>query len=192
MRKIFTIIGFIFCCTNAKAQYVNIPDSNFRNYLKLSYPSCFNSAGQMDTTCNDIVSYSYGFNLSSMNIVNLEGIQYFKKLYSITVEHSPSIVIPKLPSTITQLQFDYDSNIVLNNLPDSLQFFSCNYCNLSSLPNLPNSLTRLYCNSNNLAVLPNLPNLLYWLECNSNALTKLPIIPISLSFLDCSKSNKHK
>ncbi len=62
-----------FC---AQAQFVTIPDANFRNALIFRYPSCFNGSQQMDTTCSGIVNATY-LNISYKNIADLDGIKYF-------------------------------------------------------------------------------------------------------------------
>jgi hypothetical protein len=56
MRKILLSFIILLFATAGKAQYVNIPDSNFRNFLMAKYPACFNASKQMDTTCNAIVT----------------------------------------------------------------------------------------------------------------------------------------
>ena len=38
-----------------KAQFVNIPNEDFREFLKLRYPTCFNAADMMDTTCTQVI-----------------------------------------------------------------------------------------------------------------------------------------
>ncbi len=57
MKKlIFTCLLFLFIANITKAQFVEIPDSNFRNVLKTIYPTCFNASNMMDTTCSAIVN----------------------------------------------------------------------------------------------------------------------------------------
>ena len=58
MKTIYAVLAiFLFSfCNSANAQYVTIPDSLFRSQLIVRYPGCFNSAGQMDTTCAAIVN----------------------------------------------------------------------------------------------------------------------------------------
>ena len=57
MRKIwFCLLISLITCVFAKAQYVNIADSNFRALLIKVYPACFDGSGQMDTTCRGIIT----------------------------------------------------------------------------------------------------------------------------------------
>lgn len=56
MRKI-TLLLSLFCLVQSlSAQFVTIPDANFRAELIRLYPSCFNANQQMDTTCSAVVS----------------------------------------------------------------------------------------------------------------------------------------
>jgi len=48
MRKTFTLIVLLLCLKNVKAQYVTIPDVNFRNWLQSNIPSAM-IGNQMDT-----------------------------------------------------------------------------------------------------------------------------------------------
>ncbi len=53
MKK-FTLFFVLLCAIaaqNVQAQYVTIPDVNFRNALKVQYPTCFNANNQLDTVC---------------------------------------------------------------------------------------------------------------------------------------------
>ena len=83
MKKLVTLLAVFVFIAGAKAQYVNIPDSNFRHFLQQQYSSCFNDVGQMDTACTAILSEDtlvlpiYTVGAASRNI---NGIQYFKAL----------------------------------------------------------------------------------------------------------------
>ena len=76
---IFTCLLFVFIANISKAQFVEIPDSNFRKILKSKYPTCFNGSNQMNSNCSVIVNEG-SLNVSNKNIYSLEGNQYFKKL----------------------------------------------------------------------------------------------------------------
>ncbi len=129
-----------FC---VQAQYVTIPDVNFRNELIAMYPSCFNGAQQMDTTCNWIVNTNY-LNVNSKSIADLDGIQYFDGL----------LYLYSKGNQIASLLI----------LPNSLNELYCSSNQLTSLPLLPSSLNVLYCDSNQLSSLPPLPNSLFSLS----------------------------
>ena len=96
---------FTFCGLAGKAQYVNIPDSNFRDKLIQMYPSCFNIMGQMDTTCNEIVN-AESLNLyPAIYITSLNGLQYFKQLKHFICWNGFLITdIPQLPPTLLSIE----------------------------------------------------------------------------------------
>jgi hypothetical protein len=87
MKTIFTSIILLVTfnlvgISNAKAQFVTIPDPNFRTWLIQQYPSCFNASQQMDTTCSEIVNEDTVI-VSNLGIQNLTGIQYFDSLITL-------------------------------------------------------------------------------------------------------------
>jgi len=80
MKKITTLfVSCLLMICFAKAQYVNIPDSNFRKYLLIQIPGCFNSVGQLDTTCSGVLNTT-GIYTTYYSIKDLTGIQYFKNI----------------------------------------------------------------------------------------------------------------
>ena len=93
------IVCFIFLSYQANSQFVNIPDSNFRNFLVAKYPTCFNAFKQMDTTCQAI-NLETSLVCNSRNIGSLEGLQYFKKLNSFACNNNAISYFPKLPNSI--------------------------------------------------------------------------------------------
>ncbi len=184
MKKLLTLIAFICFYANANAQYVNIPDSNFRNFLIGKYPNCFNSAGQMDTTCLLIVNEDT-LNCSHNIYGEITGIQYFKKLKILDCSVTSLPSLPDLPDSLQY--FDCSSNKLTNlpNLPSSLQFLRCFINKLTSLPNLPSKLEYLMSNNNLLINLPSLPSSLKQLDCGYNQLDSLPNLPTNLRWLNC-------
>src|SRR5438874_9753615 len=81
INKYFTKIFIASCIIllsmmqPARSQYVTLPDTIFRNYLQTIVPSCFNGAGQLDTTCLDLYLID-SISVSNMGITDLTGIQY--------------------------------------------------------------------------------------------------------------------
>ncbi|MBK9671956.1 MAG: hypothetical protein IPO70_06830 [Bacteroidetes bacterium] len=73
------LLIFFLVNTNLFAQNFWVPDANFRNKLKLFYPSCFTAQDSMITTCNLIQNES-SLNISNLSISSLNGIQYFTSL----------------------------------------------------------------------------------------------------------------
>jgi uncharacterized repeat protein (TIGR01451 family) len=193
MKKIFTktvlvlaLLGLSF--NDAKAQYVTIPDVNFKNWLTTTYPACM-IGNQMDTTCAAIVnetslivtytSTSYPY------ITDFTGIQYFDNLQTLNCYGNNSLgSLPPLPNTLLNLDVNGCELTSLPPLPSGLLNLSCRQNQISVLPVLPNSLLRLDCSMNFITVLPQLPGSLKSLSCFSNQLTSLPILPDSLKHLN--------
>ena len=206
MRKTFTLIVLLLCLKNVKAQYVTIPDVNFRNWLQSNIPSAM-IGNQMDTTSLAITTrtiVSIGFT----NISDLTGIQYFDALSILECESNFLSTLPRLPNTLTYLTASFNQltnlptlpnslitiEVVQNNLtnlpllPNALVSLHCARNNLSNLPSLPNTLIDLYCSVNTLSVLPTLPNGLNELTAESNQLTNLPSLPTALKTLRCNSN----
>lgn len=207
MKKLLPLICCLFLLATTKAQYVNIPDSNFRSFLIGKYPSCFNGAGQMDTTCVAIVNED-SLSCNFLGLKSLDGVQFFKKLTFLDCSYNSLNSITGLPESLQQLFCMVNKLNSLNKLPDSLQIlncsgnwitnlislpsrlksFSCTENFLSNLPVLPDSLLNFYCNKNKLIYLPNLPGTLVNIDCSNNKLTTLPALSDSLIYLSCNNN----
>ncbi len=198
MKKTLTILIIIFCFSFAvKAQYVNIPDSNFGKFLIAKYPSCLykDSVANkywMDTTCSAVVnedSVSYGTIIHADMIANLEGIQYFKKLIYLNCNTNELSSLPLLSNSLRVLYISKNYFVNPPILPDSLQVFHCAMNLLTTLPTLPNSITELNCSFNLLTSLPNLPESLLNLNVFKNNINCLPKLPKWLSILEADTSS---
>ena len=187
MKKIQLLLSFLLVFAFAKAQYVNIPDSNFRSYLIQQYPSCFNGAKQMDTTCVGILNV-FSLNIESMHIEKIEGIEYFTNLTFFNCDDNNIMDISKLPNRLIHFTCIYNKLNSLPQLPDSLQSISCNLNFLTNLPLLPNTLTNLNCSINFISVLPQLPNSLTHLNCSNNPIFNFLSLPNSLQYFACDQT----
>ncbi|ABG57748.1 gliding motility-associated C-terminal domain-containing protein [Cytophaga hutchinsonii] len=165
------------------AQYVSIPDANFRAYLESRFPSCM-QAGKMDTTCIDIITNKQ-IDVPSLAISNLSGIQYFDQLERLNCENNTLTFLPPLPVSLKDLSCGSNKLIVLPALPPSLLNLFCGINQLTSLPYLPMALENLACNDNKLTLLPDLPDSLIYLYCYNNQLQSLPRLPQSLTHIAC-------
>lgn len=211
MKKIlsakFLVSAIIFICgiNNLKAQYVNIPDVNFKAWLiNHGFATCI-SGNMLDTTCTAVTTVT-SINCMGQSISDLTGIQYFDNLKSLVCSNNPILSLPSLPSTLQYL--DCNTNllsglpnlptsllvlkcfnnqiIALPGLPNALHHLDCNTNLISSLPALPNSLDSIHCGHNQLISLPTLPSSLLYLTCKENQLTSLPVLPNLLKWLDCN------
>jgi Leucine-rich repeat (LRR) protein len=185
MKKlIFTCLLFLFFANITKAQFVEIPDSNFRNALMATNAFCFNASNQMDTTCS-LIGLFVELDVSSKMIGSLEGIQYLKNLKELNCSYNQLTSLPSLPSSLTNLNCIWNQLSSLPSLPSSINGLVCFNNQLRSLPSLPSSLNYLNCENNQITSLPSLPSSLVVLECGLNQLTGLPILPSSLQRLYC-------
>ncbi|MES2848341.1 MAG: T9SS type A sorting domain-containing protein [Bacteroidota bacterium] len=188
MRKILLLVVMsVLLANTGKTQYVSLPDANFRDCLRSMYPGCFNTAGQLDTTCADILNEdSLTVCFTGINN-NLSGLQYFKNLIYLDCKgNTGATFLPALPENLIYLNCNYNALTALPALPISLKVLYCWGNQLSSLPALPAGLTELGCFQNQLHSLPTLPQSLVKLECYNNQLSSLPSLPPNLAYLDCN------
>ena len=157
----------------ASAQFVEIPDSSFRAYLKKNYPTCFNNSDLMDTTCSGIIKatsiFPY-FSPTRTTNMNIEGVQYFDNLEEIYINGNCI-------------------NWISSKLPPKLRVFRCELGYLKSLPQLPESMELLDIVGNEVTSLPELPTNLKQLWAHNNQITQLPKLPSGLKILDVISNN---
>ncbi len=189
--KHYTLIAlFIFYLLGntetAQAQYVTIPDSNFVNWLDTAgYAACMNG-NQLDTTCADVLN-TISLDCSYRSIVNLDGIQYFRNLKSLSAYMCELTAIPALPAGLTNLTCSQNHLTSLPPLPMGLIGLDCSTNQLTSLPPMPSTLVYFHCENNQLTALPDLSNtLITHLRVSANLLTTLPALPNTLSNLFCN------
>ncbi|MBK7389203.1 MAG: T9SS type A sorting domain-containing protein [Bacteroidetes bacterium] len=211
MKKIIILLVLqsVLLCTNGLAQFVNIPDANFRSWLNNNgYASCM-SGNMMDTTCSLIVNATK-VNCQQSNITDITGIQYFDNLDTLICGNQNLTFLPPIhasllllnanscndlasianfPTSLLSIDINLSTNIVdltsLPSLPAGLLRLSVNGCKLQALPTLPSTLTYLSCSLNHLYTLPALPAGLTYLDCVSDSLTSLPTLPSTLTYLNC-------
>lgn len=168
-------------------QFVQIPDDNFRTFLKEKYPACWNASDQLDTTCLAVVNETT-LNANNRSIESLEGIQYFDKLEQLYCHFNNLSLLPKLPSGLKNLTCARNRLQALPALPIGLVDLWCSSNQLTALPTLPATLKSLDCYTNKIKILPALPNGLESMKCYSNQLKTLPGLPSSLIVLDASSN----
>ena len=193
---LFCILIFLnLLSKEIKAQYITLPDTNFRNYLQSKYPQLnvyFNSNRQLDTVSVGSAAINTIIINDSLGLItDLTGIQYFKIDTFTFAQEYGIITIVNLPSLPASLKyFDILAGGLSNwpSLPDSLIYFDSGIPT-STLPALPNSLKTLECSNNGLTSLPALPNSLISFDCVGNHLTSLPPLPSSLVSFSCDNNN---
>ena len=199
------IIATFLCASlfiiSAHAQYINLPDTLFGEFIQVNICSpCVTGSTttgyQLDTVLSKHVTGPFGnplaFTLSyassnSLKYTNLQGIQYFALANSIECSVNTLKTIPALPPALKILILSEDSLTSLPPLPPTLTTLDCdNNALISGLPTLPASLKNLNCAGCQLSVLPALPDSLTTLNCVGNYLNVLPTLPDSLQTLECN------
>jgi uncharacterized repeat protein (TIGR01451 family) len=164
MKKLNLLLIFVFAFQLVQAQYVFIPDTNFRKLLVYNYPSAM-LGNNLDTT-NPLIVSETSLDCGGLFISNLNGLQYFDNLQQLSCTHN----------TIKQLL----------KLPSGLQFLSCKVNWLDSLPSsLPPNLLHLNCSMNHLQKLPTLPSFIQHVDCSYNAIDTLYPYVNSITFFNC-------
>jgi hypothetical protein len=158
--------------------FVTIRDKNFGAFLSEKYPRCM-KGNQLDVNCLEIRNEE-SLVINSLQIENLEGIEYFSNLKVLECLENNISSIKQLPSTLVKLDCSMNQLSYLPTLPPSLEELSCALNKLAFLPKLPESLKILYCNFNEITRLPLLPSSLEFLACGSNQISCLPILPASI------------
>ena len=191
MKKIFALFFFsVLFITVSKAQYVNIPDANFRAFIVQNYPNSIGwSTGQpqLDTTDIDVLNATK-IACSNGNISDLTGIQYFKKLLELNCDTNSITTLKHLPTSLLRLSCQHNYITSIDKLPTNIDEFYCDYNNLTSLPALPVALSSFTCSNNQLTSLPAIPAGTIFIYCTYNQLTSLPALPASLDQIICDNN----
>ena len=176
----------ILMCNIVNAQYVTISDNSFLNWLiNSSVSGCFNTQFQLDTNCSALLNETTVI-CSYNNIINLDGIQYFKNLHYLDCSDNIIDSIFLLPPSLTSFNCaGNDSLSFISSIPPKLRFLDCSGNRLVVLPTLSDSLITLHCGANLLTALPPLPAHLDTLDCAGNMISTLPAFPASLHVLTC-------
>jgi Leucine-rich repeat (LRR) protein len=209
MKTVYAFILFAFfnIATNT-AQFVSIPDANFRSYLMQQYPTCFNANQEMDTTCNEVVNEDI-MACEGVGISDLTGVQYFINVYDLNCNVNTLTELPILPPNLQTLWCANNSITKLTNLPASLLYLDCSANQIDTISNLPNNLLELDARLNYALInIQTLPNSLQLLDvsqgdnlidisaisnsslkkfyCDYNSIALMPSLPANLEKLSCS------
>ena len=175
------------------AQFVNIPDAVFRNYIATLDPTAINGTN-MDTT-NVTVTTLTNLNISNLGISDITGIEYFDNLQSFTCTNNNisifSSIFPngthEFPAGLTFINCAINPNLQnLPLMPPTISYINANDCNaLNSVYPLPNGgpqLTTLLLHATGISTLPELKqSIVSYLDLDSCLLLScLPQLPDSL------------
>ena len=185
MRKI--LLAFLIVCFvhEVSAQFVTIPDSNFRKYLLAHFPSAM-LGNTMDTTYPGIVNAT-SVDCDSMFIVDIDGIQYFDNLVYLSCEYNLIKSFPNLPNTITTIICKVNQlDSLPSMLPPNLTDLYCESNQLKKLPIFPISTLRVNCSYNLIDTIVSFPTQIEEYYCASNLIQHLPVFPNSIVRFNCA------
>lgn len=189
---------------------VNIPDTNFKNYLVNN--TAINTNGDTEIQCGEAQAFTGNLNCNNLNIADLTGIETFTSLTGLLVANNQltSLDISQNTALVTLncgnnglLNLDVSQNINLENLycfqnqltvldvsnNTSLLLLGCYDNQLTGLNVSANLvLVNLNCDSNSISALDVSTNTnLQSLYCNLNQLTSLDISQNNdILYLQCS------
>lgn len=168
-----------------------IPDSTFRHFLTLNYPTCM-TGDSLNTSCPQVLSET-GISVTGLSTLNdLTGVQYFTGIGFLHCYDNQLTYIPPLTACLSLNTFICSGNLLTNlpPLPGSVTYMDCSDNLLTSIASLPPGLFGLCCANNQLTSLPPVPGTLFILACNDNFLTSLPDLSglTSIDSLDCENN----
>lgn len=164
---------------NAPPIYAEIPDANFKAYLKTIVPLAFTTDNKFISNHPSVVSYNKSISIRSKKFTSLSGIEYFISLTRLdcmgnqltTLDVSKNIALTELfcgDNHLTSLDVSRNPN---------LKILECSYNKLTSLDVSKNTnLKWLNCERNQLITL-NLGknNVLKSIICSFNQLTTIDV-----------------
>lgn len=157
------IILFFMLTFQISAQnLIFIPDINLRNEL--------NKEGFLTKDSLDIIKIKgrLTLKLNDKGIVNLEGLQYFEKVWKLEI---------------------YNNKIKrLENLPPNLTYLVCSNNEISLIENLPINLNHLGCSNNKISNIKNLPPYLFSLDFSNNLMKNMPLLPNTIQNINYSNN----
>ena len=116
----------LFLSANLEAQFVFVPDSNFRKFIKLQIGSTAIVGDSLDTTNTNLLSLHLlsvnDWALAGGHISDIESIQYFKNVDSLFFTCLLITNLNKFPPKISFLNYSYSSSHQeINNIPSSVR-----------------------------------------------------------------------
>jgi Leucine-rich repeat (LRR) protein len=179
--------------SNTPPVYSEIPDANFKAYLKTIVPLAFTPDNKFISNHPSVVSYDKRMTIIKKSITSLSGIEHFTSLKELdcrdnqltTLDVNKNIALTNLNCGYNQLfTLDVSKNTNLTNL-------ECYNNRLTTLDISKNmNLTRLNCGKNQLSTINfGKKNVLRSIYCNDNQFTNLDIsINMNLTRLECNNN----
>ena len=180
-------------------------DLLFLNYLSDNYPNMVVN-GVINSTEALLIT---DLNLDDLGLNNIDGIEHFTNLESLSCKNNNLTSIPDLPNQLETLNLRSNNISQINPLPQSVldvdlrnnslatvpefpnQIETLKLCfnNFSNIPNLPDSLRVLFFAYNNLVGLPTLPQNTEQVLCYNNQIENIEFIPESIETFRVQNNN---
>ena len=175
------------------------------NYLSVNYPNLVVN-GIINSTEAILIT---DLNLDGLGLNNIDGIEHFTNLESLSCKNNNLTSIPDLPNQLEILNLRFNNISHINPLPQSVldvdlrnnslvhvpefpnqvEILKLCFNNFSNIPNLPDSLRVLYFAYNNLVGLPTLPPLTEQVLCYNNQIENIEFIPESIETFRVQNNN---
>lgn len=155
-----------------------IPDINLRNEL-IKQGFVTNDSLDLRKTHGRLQLELY-----NKEIENLDGLQYFERVWRLTIQNNKITHLNNLPPNLTQLDCSNNNLSLIDKLPNKLKYLSCNNNEISMIKNLPSSLISLDFSNNLMKQMPKLPSALQYINYSNN-LIPFESLPPLFQRLDC-------
>lgn len=195
MKKVNLVLilfaGLFTCISTVRAQNVPINTNFAQALMSDGFISCISivhtatTQYYLDTTSSQVLTADT-MNISTSQVQDITGIQYFRNLHYLDLSSNPLFLLPSLPSGLVYLDISGSSRFSsIAPLPSTLQYLYCINSILDSLPALPAALKVMNCSNNNLTSISSLPSGMTYLDCSYNQLHGLPVLPSGINYLNC-------
>lgn len=155
-----------------------VPDANLRKeFAKMGYI-------KNDSLDTEKTQGFGNFDFNNKGIENLDGLQYFSKLWLLRINNNKIKELDHLPPNLTNLDCSKNDITKIVKLPGHLEVFDCAYNKIKTMDNLPYSLTTLVCNDNQLMDLPKFSKNLQFLNYSHNPISPAHL-PLSYKRILC-------
>jgi len=180
-------------------------DLLFLNYLSNNYPNIVVNGVINPEEASSILD----LNLDGLGLNNIDGIEYFTNLESLSCKNNNLTSIPDLPPQLktlnlrsnnisninplpqSVLDLDLRNNSLVNvpEFPNQIETLKLCFNNFSNIPNLPDSLRVLFFAYNNLVSLPTLPPKTEQVLCYNNQIEYIELIPETIEIFRVQNNN---
>ena len=152
------LLMLLFLTAKLEAQFVFVPDSNFRKFIKQNISIVAIKGDSLDTTNVYVVSQKYLYlSWNSTTPINLDGIQYFDSLNSFNIGALNVNSVLKLPPLLKSLGLNGSTINSISSPGNSLEQLSLTNGRIIDVSSIPKSL-KLFRADNSIIDLSLLPD----------------------------------